>query len=309
MTQPSDSSPKASKPPKSDSPKMHSPRSSEVARLRALQRSAIASMDLVSAEEIQRKIASLSDDTFDADLKLLHDRFIKTVLETIDSYLEAVKTLKTKETTGIIELRRRIQGEFELMKSRHLARLVTLETESAALRLKESQRLIPEYEEMVQQSKAAARIGDFETAKQFQGMAAALAEKELEKRLATVDFDVRGKTETLLQTQQKDIEVLARKLNDGIRQIQLHTIKSMDARSELKDVALLGVLNNTAKELVGIAPPWVDATVYHREFENDLIAKVLEAGLPLPRKMRQNPKTAMRASAKSPRKERSPKRL
>jgi hypothetical protein len=298
----------SSKSSKSETPSPQKARSPEVARLRALQRTAVASLDLVSAEEIQRKILSLTDDTFDADFKELHDRFASEVTGIINGHLNHVQSLKATEFDSIIEFRRHIHAEFEAMKSRHHEGLVALETEFAAFRLKESQRLIPEYEELVAQSKAAAMIGDFETAKEFQSMALVVAQKEWDKRIKKVDFDVRGQTESLLQMQQKDIETLSKKLNDGIAQIRNQTIKSIDIACDLKDVKLTGVLNRASKTLAGIATPSVDAMVYHRELENDLIAMVVAADLPMPKQMKVNPQTAMRASVKSPRKVVSPTR-
>jgi hypothetical protein len=259
-------------------------------------------MDLAAAEQIQRKISSISDEVFQAELKILQENFANEVFSTIQDHFARVDLINQTEGRTIITLRRRIHAEFELMKARHLDELVVSETECAALRLKESQRVIPEYEELIAQSKAAASIGDFETAKQFQSLATIAAQKELEKRLTKVDFDVRGQTDTLLQTQQKEIEVLARKLNDGIKQIRDQTTKNMDAECDIRDVKLLGVLNAAAKKLVAIAPPNVDAMVYHRELENDLIALVVGQGLPIPKKMRVNPKTATRGSVKTPRK-------
>jgi hypothetical protein len=91
-------------------------------------------------------------------------------------------------------------------------------------------------------------------------------------------------------------------LQGGIAQIKGQTIRGLDAETEIKDVRLVSALNKAAKEVVLIAPVGTDASVYSRELENEVIALLVEANVPIPRKLKWNPKGATRNPLKSPHK-------
>jgi hypothetical protein len=210
--------------------------------------------------------------------------------------------LRIAESARTVELRKHINSEFEILKEKHLQDLIAVEGEFAALRLKESQRLIPEYEVLLEQSKSAAAVHDWEQARLFQTEAAALAQAVLEKRIAKVDSDMKSQTEVLFQTQQKDLELLVHKLQSGIAQIKGQTVRGIDAETEIKDVKFISALNKAAKELVLITPLGVEPGPYIKELENDLVSMLIEAKIPIPKKMKWNPKAGTKASSKSPRK-------
>jgi hypothetical protein len=274
----------------------------EITKLRSLQKSAVSALDLDAAEDLEKQISTISAETFAASVADIKSRMCGNVRSLIAEHQQHLENLRSSESSKIIEFRKHVNIEFDILKSKHLQELVALESEGASVRLKESQRLIPEYEELIAQSKSAAAVRDFGQARQLQALAASFAQAELEKRIAKVDSDLKLQTETLLQTQQKELELLVRKLEGGIGQIKGHTLRGLDAETEFKDVKMISALNKAVKELIVIVPPGVDAKAHSRDLENDVISLLVEANVPIPRKMKWNPKTATRGSAKSPHK-------
>jgi hypothetical protein len=274
----------------------------EITKLRSLQKSAISALDLDAAEDLDTQITAISTDAFAAAVADVKNRMYGNVASLITEHFDHLGKLRIAEAAKTVDLRKNINSEFEILKEKQLQELIAVEGEFASLRLKESQRLIPDYEVLLDQSKAAAAVHDWEQARLFQTEAAELAQAEIEKRIAKVDSDMKLQTETLFQTQQKDLELLVHKLLSGIAQIKGQTLRGIDAETEIKDVKFIAALNKAAKELVLITPLGVDPGPYIKELENDLVAMLVEAKIPVPKKMKWNPKAGARAPSKSPRK-------
>jgi hypothetical protein len=296
-------------PAKSPTPKKHRlpkpvlpPGTIEIAKLRSLQKSALSALDLDAAEDFDKQITAISADAFAAAVEQIRRRMCGNVSSLINEHFDHLERLRTTEAAKLLDLRRHVNTEFGLLKAKHLQELVDLEGDFAASRLKESQRLIPEYEELIEQSKSAAAIHDYDQARQLQTAAAAIAQVEMDKRTGKLDFSMKGQVETLIQTQQKEIELLVHKLQTGTSQIKGQTLRGLDAENEIKDAKLVGALNKAAKELGVIAPLGVDAVPIIRDYENDVVILLSEAKLALPPKLKWNAKTATRGVAKSPRK-------
>jgi hypothetical protein len=297
-------------PPRSPSPAKKHPlpkpkqsvTTTEITQLRSLQRSAVAALDIDAAEDIEGQIINLSAEAFAAAVVQLKERMYANVRSLILWHKTNIDTLRNTEYTKTVDLRTHINAEFEALKAKHLQDLVSLETEFASVRMKDSQRTIPEYEEILAQAKAAAAIRDWEQARLLQTAAATAAQTEMDKRLAKLDTDFRGQSESLLQTHQKDLEFLVKKLFSGLDLLKGQAQRSVDTEMELNEARLLSALNKSSKELVVITPLGTDAAPYIRELENDLVALLREAELAVPKKLRWNPKTATRNSLKASRK-------
>jgi hypothetical protein len=169
------------------------------------------------------------------------------------------------------------------------------------VKLKESQRIVPESVELVKQSRYAASVHNYEHARLLQEMAQSTCQAELERRYERVNIEMKQQIARTIIDQQKEIESLVDRLERGIATIQNSAENDRTLENEMKDVKFIGELTKFTKELVAIAGQTFPVAPYQRELET-MLAEIIEvAGLPVPQKLKKNAKTAARPALKSPR--------
>jgi hypothetical protein len=151
------------------------------------------------------------------------------------------------------------------------------------------------------QSKAAARTGDFEQAKRLRDESEEVSRSELESRHQRIDTEAGAQAEIQIRQQQKSIEVLCKKLTNGLVTIKGKFELAISAECEVRDARLIGEVTKQLKKITGFVPQNVDIAPYQREFENRMIDIASEYGIPAPKNSRKSAAAAIMASSRSPR--------
>ncbi|OHT15330.1 hypothetical protein TRFO_42591 [Tritrichomonas foetus] len=251
-----------------------SPTTQKINELRSYQKTAIANLNFKQAEEYQKQILSLSHCSKSDQITAIQDDFQKTVITIADTYqsnLEKNEELRKKED---FEFRVRINTSFEELKEKHIKEMVDLEKGYAAMRLHETQRTCPEYEELITQAKFAGSVGDFEGAEDLQTEAMNIAQIELEKRLAKIDEDFNTKTDLLRDNHAREIILLVKRLEAGIKKVN----DSDDARKKQEwsifEAKIISEFQKAIKKVIHVLQN-EESTEIQRNLEI-IIARILE---------------------------------
>jgi hypothetical protein len=279
----------------------YSPDAQQLARLRTLQKTAIAAGNIDLAEQCEGEISALRQGTFASSFCDLKREFDEAVRRLITLYERRMSELEAKEEPSLRAFRQHINDDFINMQERHVHRLKQLQRAFASARLRESQRPVPEAEWLVQQSRFAAQIRDFEQAKQLLAQAAAVGQAECERRVAKLDLDLKAQTGLILQDQKKEMEAMVARLDRGVALIHTENEAKKATESETRDLKLIAELQKFTRRLIALAGPGAHISPHQRELEDLLVEIIESAALPVPKRLKKNPNAATRQFFKSPR--------
>ncbi|OHS94496.1 hypothetical protein TRFO_11127 [Tritrichomonas foetus] len=211
-----------------------------ITELRIQQKNAIQNLDYDTAESIESKISAekqaIVEYLFQQRCQEFEKRLAQIVADSF-AYLDEIRENYKKEER---QIRIRINNDFDQVRDRQVKALISLEKDYAAARLRETERIVPEQEELLQKSKNAALIKDFELARQYRDSAALIAEADLETRLARLDNDFESLRKTTISKQREDIELLSKRLDEELKiladRFQLK-LKREDEKRNVKIIA------------------------------------------------------------------------
>ena len=219
------SSPKAKRTPQklrnspnpSSSPKQTaSPRLKE---LKQLQKMAISNLNFKAAEEYDRQIKQLTLSSKSAQVAEIQENFKNAVYEHVEFYQNQLREDEKKRDDEDFEFRKRINQNFNELQEKQISEMIELEKSYATFRLHETQRNLPEYEEIIAEAKFAGTIGDFEKAQELQNIAISISQAQLGKRLEKIDKDFQTRSDTMREQHGKEITVLVKRFENGLKKL------------------------------------------------------------------------------------------
>jgi hypothetical protein len=279
----------------------YSPDALAVARLRRLQKTAIAACDIDVAEECAGEIRAFHEATFDSSFRELRSQLDESVMAVLEAHQQKLGALDADELSSILSHKRQINADFLRMRDRHVERLKQLQRDFASTRLRASQRIVPDAHWLVVQGQYAAQAGDFELARELLAQVAAVRRADHERNLAKTEIDLKAQTAVILQEQKRDMEIMVARLNRGLIGIRTEAQRHKDAEIEARDVRLTAEFQKITWKLLAIAPLGADMAPYQRELEELFVGRIEAIGPPLPQKLKNSPKTVNRQPVKSPR--------
>jgi hypothetical protein len=279
----------------------YTPEERKISRMRTLQKGAIAACDIDLAEHYDGVISKLHQEVFDTSWFKLKSDFGDSVRSLLALYEHNMQQINSKESSKMLEFKRKINTDFIKLQSRHRQTLADLQTDFAALRMKESQRIVTESDELIKQSKYASAVQNYQHARLLQELSEITCKAEIERRHERINIEMKQQFGRIMAEQQKELENLVDRLNRGIATIKTSADNDRSLEFEMKDVKFIGELNKFTKELVALCAQSVKVEPFQRELE-DLLVQIIEvAGLTVPKKLKKNVKTASKQSVKSPR--------
>lgn len=185
-----------------------------IIELRNRKKEAIRVLDYQLAEEINNQISELHKEyeLFSEDQQQMNFRI--KLRQIIEDFKAHFITAKNEIHTEEMFVRNKINENFEKLRKKHVQELINLEKEYSAARLRESERIIPDYELLISESRYAAGSGNFEEARALQARADLLQQQDLAKRLGKTDEAFQENTKIQIQTQKREIEDLVAKYKD-----------------------------------------------------------------------------------------------
>jgi hypothetical protein len=249
-------------------------------------------------------MATIRQGSFDASFRTAKCQFEEEVRSLLSLHAQKAADLECHERDSLLAFQRQINTEFVHMRDRHVERLSQVQRDFAAVRIRETRRIIPEAEDLMQQSRCAAQARSFEQAALLMSQASAVGQAEVERRLARLDLELRHQAGLLLQEQKKEVKGLVACVAQGIELIRRDSQIKKDSENDGRDVRLVAELQKYTKKVAMIAGPGVDLAPYQRELE-DVILEIIEvAQLPVPAKLKRTPGSPTRQTGRSPRKTR-----
>lgn len=199
------------------STKKTAPNSQKIQQLRAERKAAIADLNFARVKELDQEIDKLANTTDDNSL-LVEMKDKLTELYRVS--MEKVSQLESQAQAKRHDHRTHINEMFKEMKQAHINEIIEMDRQFAQLRLRESERSIPERDELIAKARTAANLKEYEKAASFQEHAIIVGETELEARFAKVDQNYNSARTDLLSKQKKAIASLSKKLQAGLKQIE-----------------------------------------------------------------------------------------
>lgn len=191
-----------------------------IADLRIQQKNAVENLDYDTAEMIENQIKEIRQSSKLLEFQEKLNVFAERLTEIVTNSYSNVEEIKKEGKKDQHQIRTRINNEFESLRAKQINELVSLEKDYASARLRETQRLIPEQEELLKKSKNAALTKDFDLARQYRDAAALVAETDLEARLMKTDNDFNELRKTLMAKQKDDIVFLSKKLDEELNTVE-----------------------------------------------------------------------------------------
>ena len=223
-----------------------------ITQLRIQQKNAIQNLDYDTAENIEQQI---KDEKVTA-VEFLYRERVKKFEERLHRILSDSKSLidglKEKYIKDERQIRVRVNNEFNSLRERQVKDLISLEKDYASARLRETERTIPEHEELLKRSKNAALVKDFELARKYRDSAALVAETDLEARLQKTDSDFENLRRTTISKQREEIEYLSRKLDDELKALSLQAQNRLKKEDNIRNIKIIGHFDNYATLIRGM---------------------------------------------------------
>lgn len=259
-----------------------SPNAKEIQKLRLKHKSAINNLDFAEAESIEKQISELKSGTLSDHFSRIKSNFEKNINSIIMEYKKKLIAFKDDNESSINNFRIQINDTFDNLKSKQMEEMIELERVYATDRLKETQRSSPQYENMLLQAKSAGAVHDYQTALYLQNSALLVQQSILDKRLEQIDKDYEIKNEALLQKHTKEIILLVKRLEEGIKKINDKNGPFYDFEKKKLDAQLINEYSKTSKEMQiyssDISPylPEIDQILFNELTNNEIeIPKML----------------------------------
>jgi hypothetical protein len=180
------------------------------------------------------------------------------------------------------KLRIRINSQFEAIQSQQVRVLVEMEKEFAAARLRETERTIPEQEQLLQRARYAGMAKQFDEARKLRDAAALIGETDLCGRLAVLDEGFEQKRRQLLKAQRTEIEVLSARLESEIKTIEEFTRQNIAKEGELRTTKLIAIMDQYGRRMATLgAPAEMDERV--AALERQFTELLISLNCPVPR--------------------------
>lgn len=179
----------------------------------------IESYDYVNAQKVDdvikkkknSNIIELHQDTtsaIDADIDKLYNE-----------YHQNREKLEFEHKKQELKIRQAISDQFQEMQNRHVSELVVIEKEYALSCIREENRPIPEYNDLLAQSKQLAYNDDFVGAECLRKRAEEIQAEQLQSRRDVIDNQYSDMRSKALRKQKGELEMLKNKLNSELKRI------------------------------------------------------------------------------------------
>ena len=251
----------------------------EINNLRIQQKDAIENLDYDTAEELSKKIKQLKKNASmlncDHQMEVLEAEIYKTLQATDNELNTMYENIRKEEK----KIRERIHRKFEKLDHDNVNQLIDLERQYAQARLLETQRTIPEKEELLVKSRYAARNEDFEAAREYRNKAELIAQIDLEQRLQKTDIDYDQARRIQLAKQREGFETLSKQLEGNLKNLQgLLDLKEKKIFED-RDTRLRGLLQKS-RFTTGDAN---SINIINLKLERFMAEVLTKNGVPLPK--------------------------
>jgi hypothetical protein len=227
----------------------------KVAGLRRRQKRYIEDLDLDAAEQVEQDIKEYRfNDHGEQSAKITKD-LTDRATDIVESSFQAIQQWNKESAEKQKKLRIRINYQFEAIQSRHFQVLTDMEKDFASARLLETQRGIPEQQQLLQRARHAGMVRQFDEARRLRDAADLVAETDLEGRLAALDESFKKKRRKLLKVQRAEIEVLSGRLDSEMRTIEEFTAQAIVKEGELRATKLIAVMDQYGRRMGSLGAP------------------------------------------------------
>lgn len=226
-----------------------SPNSKKIQELRLLHRNAIDKLDFLEAENIEKQIFELKAGTQNDQISAIKSEFEEAILNHINYYKQKLAEIIDTKESNDYDFRVQINTSFENLKLKQMNEMADLEKVYANDRLKETQRLSPDYENLILRAKSAGALHDYKLAAELQNSAFLVSQSYLDKRLAQVDKDYEAKNEALMQKHTKEIILLVRRLESGLQKIIEKSEKAQNQEKNILDSKLINEYKKVSRKI------------------------------------------------------------
>lgn len=229
--------------------------SKTIADLRIQQKNAIQNLDYDTAEYLEKQIQDVHAGQSDYIFHKKLDEFSQRLPQIVQDSNTAVEKIRTWNKNEEHQIRARVNNDFESLRGRHVKELIELEKDFASARLRETERTIPEQEELLKKSKNAALIKDFELARNYREAANLLAETDLETRLAKTDNDFENLRKSLLAKQKDEVEYLSKRLDEELLTLERKTQIKLQNEESSRNIKIFGCFEKYSTAGCGSTDP------------------------------------------------------
>lgn len=267
--------------------------SQKIRDLRLLHKNAIDNLDFAEAANIEKKISEIKAGTQNDQLVKIKIKFSETIEDHILTYKQRLQDLEKLKEENTYHFRSQINTAFENLKSKQMKEMIELEKLYANERLKETQRIFPQYNSIILQAKSAGALHDYKSAQEFQNSALQVSQDMLDKRLVLIDKDYEQKNEALLQKHTKEIILLVKRLEDGLKKIDdMNESITLNQEKNLLDSKLMHEYTNTSRE---IKSQTTDISNYLHEIDQILFSTLDKNSIEIPKMFRESVKKYSKA--------------
>lgn len=267
-----------------------------IADMRLQQKQAIQNLDFDTAETIENEINVLKEEAKNFGKDDIYNSFVDEAQQIVNGISYLIEEVRDDTMEKEKKIRVRVNEEFNELKAKHIKELIQMEKDYVAARFRETERNIPEREDLIRQSQNAAKNGDFESARKLHDQALLVAQLDLEQRLIKIDRDFDEIKKNAFKAQKDSIIYLSNILETDI--------KDSNQRSEIKigdllknrDAQLIGHYNKFAKKLCSKESPAKNEIILNN-LEKLLAETLFELDCPLPKGIGERAKTKARGTA------------
>jgi hypothetical protein len=235
--------------------KVATPLDVKVIELRRQQKRCIGNLDFDAAEELEQEIKTLRFDGHDEQAAKFSKDLTERAAEIVGACNEAIERFTDQKSTDQKKLRIRINAQFEIIQSQQVRALVEMEKDFAAARLRETERTIPEQEQLLHRARRAGTAKQFDEARRLRDAAAMIGETDLRGRLMVLDEGFDQKRRQLLKAQRTEIEVLSARLDSEMRTIEEFTRHNIAKEGELRTTKLIALMDQYGRRMATLGAP------------------------------------------------------
>lgn len=264
------------------SPIKKSPNAKKIQELRLLHKNAIDNLDFAEAESIDKKISELKSENISEQLSKIKAEFGESIKTVINLYKNNLQDLENSKEDSIYSFRCQINNIFENLKSKQMKEMVELEKVYAHDRLRETQRIFPQYKSIILQAKSAGVLHDYKSALELQNSALLVSQSMLDKRLVLIDKDYELKNEALLQKHTKEVILLVRRLEDGIKKVEDKIEASLNQEKTFFDSKLINEYKKASRKIQLLT---ADFSPILQEIDQILYSTLTENEMEIPRNL------------------------
>jgi hypothetical protein len=262
--------------------KVATPVDVKVIELRRQQKRCIDNLDFDAAEEIEQEIKTLRFDGHDEQAAKFSKDLTERAEEIVSACNYAIERFTDQKSTDQKRLRIRINAQFEIIQSQQVRALVEMEKDFAAARLRETERNIPEQEQLLHRARRAGMAKQFDEARKLRDAATMIGETDLRGRLAVLDEGFDQKRRQLLKGQRTEIEVLSVRLDSEMRTIDELTRQNIAKEGELRTTKLIATMDQYGRRMATLgAPGEMDERV--AALERKFTQLLISLNCPIPR--------------------------